>query len=614
MRNLGLIATLLCVGVGCAVEVEHVGQTQAAVAGGTRELGEPAVVSIYDFQRGALCSGTLIAPRVVLTAKHCVQEAGAAGPDEAQYFVVGIGNDAQRATESLRVQTIRTTPGVYTSGRGGLGGALVGIDVAVLTLINGSTVTPKEIRRDAATDQINQMVTVIGFGETPAGDVGLKFTGHDVITGIAGGVIYSGSSICEGDSGGPMIESDGRVIGVASFGNGSCGTGYTGHNTLPDFLDMIDEAVRESGSCVNDGAERCDGFDNDCNGEVDETCTALGDPCTSNGECVGGNCRLTPAGQICTQACSPLRPGVGCPPGLYCTAADGCDGVCVIGAAPSEDVALEVGASCAADTQCASLFCHDPGDGNRRCLEPCQGGEGMCLAGESCAAYDGECNACVPQSLVTIPRNLGEGCAVNEDCAAANCLDDLGEHYCTTACTDDSECPSTFHCRSEVCVRGEREGVGASCAENDDCESGAFCATRGSSHWCSTFCPMGDECPAGFECVAAGGTNLCAPTLNLVGESCANDSECVSGVCSGDASGMFCTRACSADNPCTAGLACVRADDGSTRCQPPAAATVPADPGGGGCSVSHATSSSPIAFFAFFGLMVAFVAWRRERG
>lgn len=607
------LSLVLC-SVGCTFEQAHVGRAQGSVAGGTRELGEPAVVSIYDFQRGALCSGTLIAPRVVLTAKHCVQDSDEAAPDDPQYFVVGIGNDAQRATESLRVQTVRTTPGVYQSGRFGLSGALVGVDVAVLTLVTGTTVTPKEIRRDAATDQIGSTVTVIGFGETPAGDVGLKYIGYDVISGITGNVIYSGSSVCEGDSGGPMIEADGRVIGVASFGNGSCGTGYTGHNTLPPFLDMIDEAVRESGSCVNDGAERCDGFDNDCNGQVDETCTALGNPCESDDECVGGNCRLTPDGQICTQLCSPLRPSVGCPTGLYCTASEGCDGVCVLGEAPAEGVALEIGEACTDDTQCASLFCRDPGDGARRCLEPCQAGEGMCLDGEACAAYEGECNACVPEALVPIARNLGEACDANEDCADGNCLDDLGEHYCTTECADDSECPSTFHCRSGVCARGQREGVGASCSENDDCDSPGFCASRGNAHWCTEFCPNGDECPLGFECVAVGTAQLCAPTSRLVGESCADNDECVSGVCSGDASEMFCTRACSADNPCTTGFACVRDESGSTRCEPPATETAPGGVSGGGCTVSGAsTSTAKPILLAFLGLMALFLVWRRER-
>ncbi len=193
-------------------------------------------------------------------------------------------------------------------------------------------------------------------------------------------------------------------------------------------------------------------------------------------------------------------------------------------------------------------------------------------------------------------------------------VDDLGEHYCTTECADDSECPSTFHCRSGVCARGQREGVGASCSENDDCDSPGFCASRGNAHWCTEFCPNGDECPLGFECVAVGTAQLCAPTSRLVGESCADNDECVSGVCSGDASEMFCTRACSADNPCTTGFACVRDESGSTRCEPPATETAPGGVSGGGCTVSGAsTSTAKPILLAFLGLMALFLVWRRER-
>ncbi|MCA9542535.1 MAG: trypsin-like serine protease, partial [Myxococcales bacterium] len=175
-----------------------------------------------------------------------------------------------------------------------------------------------------------QIITAVGFGQTPSGQVGVKYTATGRVTGTDSLLIYVGALTCQGDSGGPAITSAGTVAGVTSFGAGSCGSGYGAYQAIYPYLDtIIADALREAGTCVPDGAEVCDGRDNDCNDMVDETCTPIGGPCASDLECVGNNCRETEIGRVCTSPCDPLRPDFGCDAGMYCGRGDGCEGYCI---------------------------------------------------------------------------------------------------------------------------------------------------------------------------------------------------------------------------------------------------------------------------------------------
>ncbi|MEM9067758.1 MAG: S1 family peptidase [Myxococcota bacterium] len=588
---------LLAAAIGCAVS--PVGSSENAIVDGTLERGRPEVVFLVNFAGGA-CTGTIVAPRVVLTAKHCVQNGRSPSAAPANQLRVLVGTDRNSFTAQYFVEEVRPAPGRWDLRDGS--------DVAVLILSSAARETPRELSFDSPTSLIGDTFTAVGFGQTPSGSSGTKFTTQKEVQGLMGGFIFVDPAVCSGDSGGPLIGPEGRIWGVASFifsqtgGAPRCGSAPGAYNSIRSFRGFIEEAIEDSGACVP-REEECNSIDDNCDGEVDEGCTPIGAPCVEDSECVGETCRVVEegAGTICTVACNPLQPLLGCPLDMYCASqGSSCEGLCAPGGAGT----LENGADCTDNTECLSAKCVDPGDGRRRCLDPCLGDGGDCLAGEACAAPVGACGACVAADIVAGDRGLGEPCDVDDECGSSLCFEDEGLTYCSRECADDEGCGDGFHCRVDRCVRGPRGDVGDRCVANEDCGSG-ICAAIDDRRWCTAFCEGDDECPEGLSCVDTGSASVCAPDLSLVGEDCTVNEDCATGLCAaGTAAGDVCTRFCGPDNACAPGLECTRIDGGDAICVPPSGG---GGGGGGGCSTA---GGAPFTLLAF---LLPMLARRRRR-
>ena len=218
---------------------EDLGAVSEPILGGYNDDADTAVMAIIDVTRHALCSGALIAPNVVLTARHCVSTLSGGeyidcadttfGPVGAasSFFATTNATVDQAHSAELAVDEIL---GVSASGD-----KLCGSDLALLVLhesVPAAKARPYLPRVDSAPAP-NEAYHAIGFGATDGGGSaagrrrrrdGLAVSCVDAscATEITAGEWAGGGATCLGDSGGPALDAQGRIIGVTSRGGTSC--------------------------------------------------------------------------------------------------------------------------------------------------------------------------------------------------------------------------------------------------------------------------------------------------------------------------------------------------------------------------------------------------------
>ncbi len=177
--------------------------------------GQTSVVIVQREGRPDFCSGTVLASTLVLTAVHCVQEIGADRPVDPATVSLGIGTAIDDpALSRWAIAEIRVPgPAVFQTPED-----LQGNDIAVLVPSRPLPVPGLGLPGQPPLPAPGDSLTLIGFGEDRFGRVGRRHSVEvQVIERTETGFAYSGGG-CLGDSGGPLLNAEGRLVAIASLG------------------------------------------------------------------------------------------------------------------------------------------------------------------------------------------------------------------------------------------------------------------------------------------------------------------------------------------------------------------------------------------------------------
>lgn len=231
---------------------------QSAVVGGEAD-DSSGVIGLVHAVNGSFgqCSGVLVAPNLVLTARGCV-----ATKDDENFVVCGqtmftgvhepgdvtVMNrrvlDPTNTSENTQVADIRVPEATD----------VCGADIAMLVLsepLDGDVIEPALDGEPAA----GQAYTVHGYGPTEVGGLtSSRNSGPGTITcvgaacseedGVEAAEFLGVDGACGADGGGPVVDDSGRAIGLVVRGSGQCEASI--HTSIAAWGDWIKDEARSA--------------------------------------------------------------------------------------------------------------------------------------------------------------------------------------------------------------------------------------------------------------------------------------------------------------------------------------------------------------------------------
>lgn len=263
-RALARFGALLGVAVGAlacsATSDEQASSRAQAIAGGTTDVSHQNVFLLAreSMTSAALCTATLIAPNLLLTARHCVAQ----GTSE-DHVLCGDSMLGDPFPPSAFFTTNDPMPRDHSAFFAaadvrvpGQGVDTCGYDVALIILKDNvpADISMPAIPRIDREVMPGEKYTAVGYGVNEAGnptgsrmelgDLSIECQPGSCGEGVESTEFRGETGICSGDSGGPALDADGKVVGVVSRGGPDCGTPV--YSTVTAWHDFIIDTAKDA--------------------------------------------------------------------------------------------------------------------------------------------------------------------------------------------------------------------------------------------------------------------------------------------------------------------------------------------------------------------------------
>lgn len=293
-RSLRSSVVALLVATGCSAgdRAAEVGKHPSAILDGLPNPGDPSVV--FLLVGDGMCTGSVIDPFVILTARHCTE-----GVD-ARLVEVYTGADPLRGDAEL-VAGIGDLVGVAAPPDEG--------DIAILESGVDLGLAPLPYSRAIANPAVGDDVIAIGYGQgDDYGGEGTKRRGQGIVEEVFLDAFLTSAVTCFGDSGGPIFDQEGTIVGVVSAGTAElCSSGQDLDVNVGYYADFLDERTGQPDPDP----------DPEPDPDPDPGLGGLGDACAEAAECASNACVVGEG--YCTEPCA----GGDCPEGYECRGSAG---------------------------------------------------------------------------------------------------------------------------------------------------------------------------------------------------------------------------------------------------------------------------------------------------